>query len=103
MSSEWGKCTDAFVSSYCASKFAIEGLTQSLAKELPKGMAAIALSPFLVKTRLLEACKDLLLPGEYELTVTPEEWAKFAVPKILTIDHTYNGKSITIHPLKSEI
>jgi len=95
ITSEWGKYADAYVSSYCASKFAVEGLTQSLAKELPKGMVAVALNPFFVRTKLLEECKGLFLPGEYELTVTPDEWAKFSVPKILEINHGHNGQSIT--------
>ena len=99
MTSEWGKYADAYVSSYCASKFAVEGLTQSLAKELPNGMAAVALNPFFVRTNLLESCKGLFLPGEYELSITPDEWAKFSVPKILAIDRTHNGKHITFHPL----
>ncbi|MDQ5921622.1 MAG: hypothetical protein QG673_1681 [Pseudomonadota bacterium] len=103
MTSEWGKYADAYVSSYCASKFAVEALTQSLAKELPQNMASIALNPFFVKTQLLEACKELFLPGEYELSITPDEWAKFSVPKILALDNTYNGKSVTFHPLAPSI
>ncbi len=99
MTSSWGKYADAYVSSYCASKFAVEGLTQSLAKELPKGMIALALDPSVVRTKLLESCKKLLLPEEYEISVTPAEWARFAVPKILEIDSSLNGKSITFHPL----
>lgn len=31
------------VAPYCASKWAIEGLTRSVAKELPAGMAIVAL------------------------------------------------------------
>ena len=99
LTSEWGRYADAYVSSYCASKFAVEGITQSLAKELPAGMTAVALNPYFVRTELLESCKKLFLPGEYELSILPDEWAKFSVPKILMIDHVCNGKSITIHPL----
>lgn len=98
LTSEWGKYADAYVSSYCASKFAVEGITQSLAKELPSGMIAVALNPYFVRTELLESCKELFQPGEYELSISPEEWAKFSVPKLLTLDHTYNGKHITLHP-----
>ena len=36
-SSGWGRSTDAEVAPYCATKWAIEGLTQSLAQELPLG------------------------------------------------------------------
>ncbi len=99
MTSEWGKFADAYVSSYCASKFAVEGLTQALAKELPEGMLAVSINPSFVRTKLLDSCKELFLPGEYELSITPDEWAKFSTPKILTLDHTHNGKFITLHPL----
>jgi NAD(P)-dependent dehydrogenase (short-subunit alcohol dehydrogenase family) len=44
------------VAPYCASKWAIEGLTRSLAKELPPGLAAIALSPGVVNTDMLTSC-----------------------------------------------
>lgn len=98
MTSEWGKYGDAYVSSYCASKFAVEGLTQSLAKEIPENMVAVALNPYFVRTDLLESCKSLFLPGEYELSIDPNEWAKFVVPKILKIDRSSNGKSIVLHP-----
>jgi NAD(P)-dependent dehydrogenase (short-subunit alcohol dehydrogenase family) len=98
LSSEWGRTADACVASYCASKFAVEGLTRSLAKELPQGMVAVALSPLIVWTDLLEQCKDLLLPGEYELGVTPETWARFAVPKMLTLNQVDNGASLTWSP-----
>ena len=50
-------CTLSFqVAPYCASKWAIEGLTRSLAKELPPGLAAIALSPGVVNTDMLNSC-----------------------------------------------
>jgi NAD(P)-dependent dehydrogenase (short-subunit alcohol dehydrogenase family) len=50
-------CTLPFqVAPYCASKWAIEGLTRSLAKELPPGLAAIALSPGVVNTDMLTSC-----------------------------------------------
>src|SRR6185503_4306966 len=43
-SSGWGRSTDADVAPYCATKWAVEGLTQSLAQELPPGLAAVALN-----------------------------------------------------------
>jgi len=39
-SSGWGRSTDAEVAPYCATKWAMEGLTQALAQELPPGMGA---------------------------------------------------------------
>ena len=41
LSSGWGRSVSPEVAPYCASKWAIEGLTKALAEELPEGMAAI--------------------------------------------------------------
>jgi NAD(P)-dependent dehydrogenase (short-subunit alcohol dehydrogenase family) len=48
MSSGWGRSVAAEVAPYCASKWAIEGLTLALAEELPRGMAAVPLDPGVV-------------------------------------------------------
>ena len=55
-SSGWGRSTAADVASYCATKWAIEGLTQSLARDLPHGMAAIPVNPGIIHTEMLESC-----------------------------------------------
>ncbi len=55
-SSYWGRSGAAEVAPYCASKWAIEGLTAALAEELPKGMAAVALNPGVIYTEMLESC-----------------------------------------------
>src|SRR5438067_11210211 len=55
-SSGWGRATDAEVAPYCATKFAIEGLTKALAEELPRGMAAVPLSPGIIDTDMLRVC-----------------------------------------------
>ncbi len=44
-SSGWGRSTSPEVAPYCCSKWAIEGLTQAMAQELPSGLAAVALQP----------------------------------------------------------
>src|SRR5690606_12140899 len=54
-SSGWGRSTDAEVAPYCASKWAIEGLTQALAQELPSGMAAVPLNPGIINTEMLQS------------------------------------------------
>jgi len=41
LSSGWGRSTAPEVAPYCASKYAMEGLTKALAQELPAGMAAV--------------------------------------------------------------
>jgi NAD(P)-dependent dehydrogenase (short-subunit alcohol dehydrogenase family) len=55
-SSGWGRSVDAEVAPYCATKFAIEGLTRALALELPAGLAAIPLNPGIINTAMLRSC-----------------------------------------------
>lgn len=66
ISSIAGKRGSANNSAYVASKFAMNGLTQSLAKELgPKGIRVNALCPVLVATDgLVEALKNPLSPAK---------------------------------------
>ncbi|MFQ5350623.1 MAG: SDR family oxidoreductase, partial [Thermoanaerobaculia bacterium] len=53
MSSGWGRSTSPEVAPYCATKFAIEGLTRALSQELPPGLAAVALNPGIIDTDML--------------------------------------------------
>lgn len=52
-SSGWGRTVSAEVAPYCATKFAIEGLTKAMAEELPTGMAAVPLNPGIIDTEML--------------------------------------------------
>jgi NAD(P)-dependent dehydrogenase (short-subunit alcohol dehydrogenase family) len=92
LSSGWGRSTDAEVAPYCASKWAIEGLTQSLAQELPSGMAAVPLNPGIINTEMLRST----FGGSASIYPTPEEWAKVAVPFLLEIGPKDNGKQLTV-------
>ena len=92
LSSGWGRSTDAEVAPYCASKWAIEGLTQSLAQELPSGMAAVPLNPGIVNTEMLQSA----FGGSASQYPTPEEWAKIAVPFLPEIGARDNGKQLTV-------
>lgn len=91
-SSGWGRSVDAGFAPYCASKWAIEGLTQALALELPPGMAAVPLSPGIVDTDMLRQafCREA---GNYQ---KPEKWAEKAVPFILNLSAGDNGKALSI-------
>src|ERR1039457_669116 len=75
-SSGWGRSTDAEVAPYCASKWAIEGLTQAFAQELPTGMAAIPLNPGIIHTEMLQSS----FGGKAAAYPTAVEWANIAVP-----------------------
>ena len=87
-SSGWGRSTDAEVAPYCATKWAIEGLTQSLAQELPPGLAAVPLNPGIIATDMLRST----FGSSASNYPTPEDWAKIAAPFLLKITAADNGK-----------
>ena len=91
ISSGWGRSAAAEVASYCASKWAIEGLTQALADELPPGLAAVPLNPGVINTDLLQSCFGDSAT-EYR---DADQWAETAVPYLLKIDSADNGKALT--------
>lgn len=91
-SSGWGRSTSPEVAPYCTSKWAIEGLTRSLAQELPPGMAAIPLNPGIIHTEMLETCF-----GEDAASYTPlTHWVKQAVPFLLKLSPKDNGVPLTV-------
>jgi NAD(P)-dependent dehydrogenase (short-subunit alcohol dehydrogenase family) len=91
-SSGWGRSTDAEVAPYCASKWAIEGLTQALAQELPSGMAAVPLNPGIINTEMLRST----FGGSVNQYPSPEEWAKIAVPFLLNLGPNDSAKQLTV-------
>ena len=91
-SSGWGRSVDKDVAPYCATKWAIEGLTQALALELPPGMGAVALNPGIINTEMLQSCF-----GESASHYpSAQRWAEKAVPFILKLDATDNGHALTV-------
>ena len=91
-SSGWGRSTDAEVAPYCATKWAIEGLTQALAQELPTGMAAVPLNPGVINTDMLQSCFGDSA-GDYP---TAEQWSERAVPFLLQLGPHDNGQALTV-------
>jgi NAD(P)-dependent dehydrogenase (short-subunit alcohol dehydrogenase family) len=79
------------VAPYCATKWAIEGLTQALAQELPPGMAAVPFNPGIIDTDMLHSSFGSSASGY----PTPEEWAETAVPFLLRLESVDNGKPLT--------
>jgi len=91
-SSGWGRSTSPEVAPYCATKYAIEGLTQAFSQELPTGMAAVALNPGVIDTEMLRSAF-----GESASAYpTPEEWVEKAGPFILQLSHADNGTSPSV-------
>ena len=91
-SSGWGRSTSPDVAIYCASKWAIEGLTQSLAQELPAGMAAVALNPGIIDTDMLRSCFGRAASSYPK----PAAWAKSAGPFILGLTARDNGHALDV-------
>ena len=89
-SSYWGQSTAPEVGPYCASKWGVEGLTRSLAQELPHGITAVAFNPGIIDTDMLRSCF-----GEGAAShEKPAEWAKHAVDRLEQISPSDNGKTI---------
>jgi NAD(P)-dependent dehydrogenase (short-subunit alcohol dehydrogenase family) len=91
-SSGWGRSTSREVAPYCATKWAIEGLTRALAQELPKGMAAVPLNPGVIDTDMLRSC----FGGDAASYPTPARWAERAVPFLLALGPKDNGRSLAV-------
>jgi NAD(P)-dependent dehydrogenase (short-subunit alcohol dehydrogenase family) len=92
LSSGWGRSTSPEVAPYCASKFAVEGLTQALAQELPDGMAAIPLNPGVIDTDMLRSCWGDEA-GQHRKAAA---WAKVAAPFILQLGPKDNGRPLSV-------
>ncbi len=91
-SSGWGRSTAAGVAPYCATKWAVEGLTRALAQELPAGLAAVPLNPGIINTEMLQSCFGDSAAG----FCTPEEWAARAVPFLLKLGPRDNGQPLSV-------
>lgn len=91
-SSGWGRSVSPEVAPYCASKWAIEGLTQALAEELPRGVAAVPLSPGIINTDMLQSC---WAEGADQFP-SAAEWAERAVPFLLKLGPKDTGRPLSI-------
>jgi NAD(P)-dependent dehydrogenase (short-subunit alcohol dehydrogenase family) len=92
LSSGWGRSTSAEVAPYCASKYAIEGLTLALAQELPAGMAAVPLNPGVIDTDMLRQAWG----SSASSYPNADQWATRAAPFLLKLSAKDNGKSLTV-------
>lgn len=92
LSSGWGRSVDADVAPYCATKWAIEGLSRALALELPPGLACVPLSPGVVDTDMLRQCWS----DGASSAPKPGPWARVAAPYLLQLGPRDNGKPLTV-------
>ena len=89
-SSYWGQSTAPEVGPYCATKWGVEGLTRSLAQELPKGLGAVAFNPGVINTDMLRSTFGEQALG-YE---SPQEWVKHAVDTLEGLTPSDSGKTV---------
>ena len=92
LSSGWGRSTSPEVAPYCATKYAIEGLTLALAQELPTGMAAVPLNPGVIDTDMLRRA----WADGASAYPKPEAWARRAAPFLLNLSAKDNGRSLSV-------
>ncbi len=92
MSSGWGRFADADVGPYCASKFAIEALTQSLAREVAPGVVVFALNPGVVATDMLATA----FGGDLSAHPTPESLAPRWRRLLTDVQPDWNGTSLDL-------
>jgi len=91
-SSGWGRSTSPEVAPYCATKWAIEGLTRALAQELPAPLAAVPLNPGVINTEMLQEC----FGGSADHYPSPERWSRAAVELLLSLDREHNGEPLAV-------
>ena len=77
---------------YCAGKWGIEGFMKAVARELPEGMASIAMNPCDINTDMFRSN----WPGSAPSKPSPEEWVEIAGPFILGLGSEDNGESVTV-------
>ena len=92
LSSGWGRSTSPEVAPYCASKYAVEGLTKSLSQELPSGMAAVPLNPGVIDTDMLRQAWDTAASAYPKA----DAWATRAAPFLLNLSAADNGRSLSV-------
>ena len=91
-SSTWGRTVSSNVAPYCSTKWAVEGLTQALATELPDGLAAIPVNPGIINTDMLQSC----FGESAQRFPNATNWADRAVPFLLALTTAENGHPVSI-------
>lgn len=91
-SSGWGRTTSPEVAPYCATKWAVEGLSQAMAQETGENLAVVAVNPGIIDTEMLRSCFGSGA-GAYP---DAAEWARRAVPFLAGLTLKESGKSLTV-------
>ena len=92
LSSTWGRTAAPQQSPYCASKFAVEALTASLAGEVAAGVCVIALNPGVIATDMLEKA----FGGDVSGYPSASEAARDFAALLESLDPAWNGRSVSL-------
>ena len=90
-SSGWGRSTSPEVAPYCATKWAIEGLSQAAAQEVNGKVAIAAMNPGIIDTDMLRST----FGGGAGQFPKAQQWAKKAVPFLAGLSLKHNGQALT--------
>ncbi|WP_395716431.1 SDR family oxidoreductase [Prosthecobacter sp.] len=91
-SSGWGRCTAADVAPYCATKYAIEGLSMATAQDTGGKVAVIPMNPGIIDTDMLRST----FGGGAGGFPDADDWARRAVPFFMKLGRKDNGKPLTV-------
>lgn len=91
-SSGWGRCTAADVAPYCATKYAIEGLSMATAQDTGGKVAVIPMNPGIIDTDML---RSTFGDGAGDFP-DAEAWARRAVPFFIKLGPKDNGRPLTV-------
>jgi len=91
-SSGWGRCTASDVAPYCATKYAIEGLSMATAQDTGGKVAIIPMNPGIIDTDML---RSTFGSGAGDFPAA-DDWARRAVPYFIKLSPKDNGKPLTV-------
>jgi len=92
LSSTWGRSVAARQAPYCATKWAVEGLSRALAAEVAPGVAVLAVNPGVVATDMLATCFEGAIAG----ATPPGECALAFVRMLRRVTPAWNGRSVDV-------
>jgi len=92
LSSTWGKTVSARQAPYCATKWAVEGLSKALAEEVTPGVVVLAVNPGVVATDMLATCFE----GRIQGATPPSDCAAAFVRMLRRVTPAWNGRSVDL-------
>ncbi len=92
VTSGWGRVADRDVAPYCASKFAVEAITQSLAAEVRAGVIVFAVNPGVVDTDMLRSAWGADAAASPRPEALGPAWRRL----FARVERSWNGRSLDL-------